>query len=71
MTLNHVDQARQLEVTSRIGDLVRVRAPQGSMAERYNGHDGELVGFNPGGWVVVKLIGLGDRRFRADELQVL
>lgn len=63
--------AKQLQLTSRVGDLVKVTAPAGSFATAFNGLTGELCEFCAGGWVVVSLDGVNNRRFRADELLVL
>lgn len=63
--------AKQLELTSRIGDLVKITAPVGSLAAAFNGMQGELREFCAGGWIVARLSEIGDRRFRADEIVVL
>jgi hypothetical protein len=63
--------AQAMSFASRPGDLVRVNAPPTSMAAPYNGHDGEIQRYAPGGWVIVRVEGMGDARFRADELLAL
>ena len=61
----------QMSYVTRPGDLVRVNAPEASMAAEYNGRDGEVLRYQSGGWVVVRVQGKGDARFRADELLAL
>lgn len=63
--------ARRLALTSREGDLVQIAAPVGTLAAEFNGHQGELREYGPGGWIVARLEGHGDRRFRADEILIL
>ena len=62
--------AKDMSYSSRAGDLVRVQAPAGSMASEFNDCEGEILRYS-GGWVVVRLHGRGDARFRADELLAL
>ena len=63
--------ARQMSYVSRPGDRVLVKAPETSMAAEFNGYEGEILEYRPGGWVLVRLDGHSDARFRADELLVL
>ena len=65
-----VAQVNDLRYVSREGDLVRIAAPSSSMAAPFNGCEGVLQSF-AGGWVVVRLDGHGDIRFRPDELLTL
>lgn len=66
-----VQSAQQFAKVTRVGDPVLVKAPTGSMAQPYNAGPGQVVGFGQGGWIEVQLEGVGNRRFRADELLVL
>lgn len=63
--------AKEMSYASRPGHLVRINAPPKSMASPYNGQDGEILRYAPGGWVIVRVEGMGDARFRADELLAL
>ena len=65
-----VDGVESLRYVSREGDRVRVEAPADSLAKPYDGLEGSILEFR-GGWVVVRIDGQGDVRFRADELLTL
>lgn len=64
-------QAKEMSYATRPGDLVRIRAPDTSMASPFNDCAGSILRFMDGGWVVVNVDGHGALRFRADELVVL
>lgn len=71
MSSKFIKLAKQLELTTCIGDLVEIAAPTGSLAAAFNGVQGELREFCAGGWIVARLAEIGDRRFRADEMVVI